>query len=447
MIRRSVATVVTASMLLGAFAENPNRVRPLADEFTVVCRSADPENVFCYTPGICRLDTGRLVATCDYGGPGMQGEKETGRIYLSDDRGVTWRQTGTFALCHARPFVAGGRLYVLGHRGDLGAVVSDDGGESWSETRMFGTEQKWHASACNVWYEKGNVYLAMENMAPNPEKRDYGWGVDRLRPVLMRAKASDDLTEKANWTFAETFHFDALFDENPDMEFRYFGVPWYKAFTAYQWKNGAKWENGHPDAVARCQPTGWLETNVVRIMDPDDEWYDPSGSTFHLFMRSNTSGSGYAALAKVKENADGTMTTSLEKAPSGVPTLFVPFPGGQMRFHVLWDDRTRLYWLLSTQATDTMVRREKLPEGRYNLPYDERQRLQLLFSKNMMDWCFAGIVTIGASVKESRHYASMAIDGDDLVILSRSGTPKAKTPHNVDMITFHRITDFRSLVY
>ena len=53
----------------------------------------------------------------------------------------------------------------------------------------------------------------------------------------------------------------------------------------------------------------------------------------------------------------------------------------------------------------------------------------------------------GASVPESRHYASMAIDGDDLVVLSRSGSPQAKSPHNGDMITFHRIRDFRSLVY
>ena len=49
-------------------AENPNRIRPLADDFVTVCRSPDPKTVYCYTPGICRLDSGRLVATCDFGG-------------------------------------------------------------------------------------------------------------------------------------------------------------------------------------------------------------------------------------------------------------------------------------------------------------------------------------------------------------------------------------------
>ena len=94
-----------------------------------------------------------------------------------------------------------------------------------------------------------------------------------------------------------------------------------------------------------------------------------------------------------------------------------------------------------------MCRYDKMPKGRYNLPYDERRRLQLGFSKNMMDWCFAGIVASGKTVVESRHYASMAIDGEDLVIVSRSEAKNDMSPHNGDMITFHRVTDFRSLVY
>lgn len=65
----------------------------------------------------------------------------------------------------------------------------------------------------------------------------------------------------------------------------------------------------------------------------------------------------------------------------------------------------------------------------------------------MIDWCFAGIVAIGKTPKESRHYASMVIDGDDLCILSRSGDARAQSAHNGDLITFHTVRDFRSLVY
>ena len=125
----------------------------------------------------------------------------------------------------------------------------------------------------------------------------------------------------------------------------------------------------------------------------------------------------------------------------------VPMPGGQMRFHILYDDVTKLYWLLSSQATDSMTRVELLPEDRYNLPNNERHRLQLHFSKNCFDWCFAGIVAIGETNRHSRHYASMLIDGDDLHVLSRSGDHRAKSAHDGNLVTFHTVKGFRDLVY
>ena len=87
---------------------------------------------------------------------------------------------------------------------------------------------------------------------------------------------------------------------------------------------------------------GWLETNVVQIVDPDHYWYDPKGKTFHLWMRAHTGGTGYAAIAEVVENDDGSMTTMLETTPSGKKVLWVPCPGGQMKFHILYDQATVL---------------------------------------------------------------------------------------------------------
>ncbi len=194
-------------------------------------------------------------------------------------------------------------------------------------------------------------------------------------------------------------------------------------------------------------PIGWVEPAVVQIVDPDHGWHDPSGRTFHLLARAHTGGTGLACLTKVVENADGSMTMSLERAPSGKTMLYVPMPGGQMRFHVLYDARTRLYWLLGSQATDSMRRPDRLPAERYDLPNNERHRLVLHFSRNLIDWCFAGLVAKTESPKEARSYASMDIDGDDLVILSRSGDARAKSAHDGNLITFHRVRNFRTLVY
>jgi hypothetical protein len=118
-----------------------------------------------------------------------------------------------------------------------------------------------------------------------------------------------------------------------------------------------------------------------------------------------------------------------------------------MKFGVSYDQESSLYWLASTQSSDSMTRPELLPETRYNLPDNERQVLQLHFSKNLFDWRFAGIVASGASPKESRHYASLVIDGSDLLVLSRSGDAQARSAHNGNLITFHRIPKFRQLAY
>ena len=136
-----------------------------------------------------------------------------------------------------------------------------------------------------------------------------------------------------------------------------------------------------------------------------------------------------------------------EKAPSGKKLVFLPMPGGQMKFYVKYDEVTKLYWLVSSQATDTMRRVEYLPENRYNIPCDERDRLVLHFSKNMVDWCFAGLVAKGDDSGQSRHYASMDIDGDDLIIASRSGDEDAYDAHCGNILTFHRVKNFRDLVY
>lgn len=429
----SLACVCAAGV---AVAETGGPVRPLADAFVTVCASPSPTNIFCYTPGLARLDSGRLVATMDFGGPGMKKGEPRGRVFTSDDHGHTWTNRAFFPYVHARPFVAGKSLYVLGHSGDLMVMRSDDGGETWTAPVELTEKQHWHQSACNVITANGCVYLVMERRVAEKIK---SWPVGELAPVLMRGQLDADLTRRESWTFASELSFhDTIPALETDPAIDFFGVPFYS--SAYP--RGAL-----PAPRRNSAPIGWLETNVVQIHDPDHCWFDPAGKTFHLWARAHTGGTGYAAIAKVVESADGAMTTMLEKVPSGKTALFLPCPGGQMRFHVLYDEPTQLYWLLSSQATDSMTRAERLPETRYNLPNNERHRLQLHFSRNMVDWCFAGLVATGATPKEARHYASMIIDGDNLCVLSRSGDSRSKSAHDGNLIMFHTVKDFRKLVY
>ncbi len=434
------------SLISPIVANAAGPVRPLADAFVAVGESPDPKNIALYTPSIESLPSGRLVASYSY----TNRPKKVGESYLltSDDAGKSWIKRAESPTNQGRLFSAGGVLYYLATRyvanpgnnpkgAPLSIQVSRDQGTTWSEPSDLRSEGVWHQTAANVWQANGNVYLVMEQ---DVKRNISTWRVGSLAPILMRAKASADLTRPEAWSYATEITFQDVvpgYTEN-EMKTDLFGIPFYKTSFPAATQLG----HGH-----NFPPPGWLECNVVQILDPNHIWHDPSGHTFHLFLRAHTGLTNYAAIAQVTEKPDGTMETELVKAPSGKTLLFVPFPGGQMRFHVVYDVETKLYWMLGSQTTDSMVRLDRMPEERYGRPDNERHRLVLHFSKNMIDWCFAGVVAIGPSPKQARHYASMAIDGGDLVVLSRSADSRAANAHDGNLITFHRVKNFRELVY
>ncbi len=404
----------------------------ISAEELVVFSSPNPSEIYCYSPGIAKLPNGRLLATLDLGGVGVTsmegpkglryGETVMGKAFTSDDRGQTWEERLNFPFMMARPFIAGASVYIMGLAGDLTIVRSDDRGLTWSAPALLTEGEQWTQAPANVHYSGDYIYLVM-NRRPYDDVK--GWAVSVEAPVLLRGKINSDLTLRENWTFASEMVFRDIVSAN---ELHYFGVPF---FTVREKEEVEVAEGRY------CAPIGWLETNVVQFTDPNHGWYDPAGRTFHLWSRAHTGGTGYAAIAKVVEQEDGSMITMMETVPSGK----------EMKFHILYDEATAMYWLLSTQATDSMSQADKLPKERYGLPNNERNRLQLQFSKNCVDWCFAGMVSIGKSFKQARHYASMVIDDEDLHVLSRSGDEQAKNAHDGNLITLHTIPNFRKLLY
>lgn len=426
-------------------------MKPIAEDFTVVRRSQFPDKEFLYTPSVLRLKNGRLLVSLDV-------SCQWGEIYASDDGGITWQQKGRGNFIHATLFSDGDTVYLIGHKGHIVIMVSRDNGETWSEESVL-AEGQWHQSASSVCYKNGYIYLVMECKMLKENEVERYWCPNFLAPVVMRGKLGTDLTKKENWLFSEKVAFrDFLPDE--DM-LDWFGVPFFNTVSKYpadefhttspeKYRELYDFENNKEWKAFSTQPIGWLETNLVDIVDPRHYWYDPSGKTLMMFMRSHTGGSGYCCVAKAVEstvNGKDSIKIELITNPSGKKLLFLPMPGGQMKFYIKFDKKTGLYWLLSTQATDTMCRIECLDDERYNIPCDERDRLTLHFSKNMVDWVFAGLVSKGDTFKQSRHYGSMDIDGDDLVIVSRSGDKDCASAHNGNIITFHRVKNFRDLIY
>jgi hypothetical protein len=436
LIKFSVSSVPLCALCVIICHVSPaSPIRPLAQKHIVLDRSPDYQHIPLYTPSILALPNGRLLAANERGGAAYNSGENFTRLYYSDDHGLSWKLSATAKIWHGRLFSAGKSIYYLGHRGDLQIMRSDDNGSTWSPQIQLTQDHAWHQSACNVIHANGNIYLVMELVTQIPFQ---GWA--SFAPILMRAKETDDLTQSASWSYSNGIAMQNAIpgfkDNNPQLE--YFGVPFYP--MTYPVINEI--------APGRSMwPMGWGETNIAQIKDPNHYWFDPTGKTFHLLMRTQTGTTNYAALLKITEKPDGSMQPSFQLAPSGKKLVFIQLPGGHLRFHLLHDPKSNLFWLLSNQGTDSLTRPDKLPPERFDLAYNQRQRLVLHFSKNLLDWCFAGVVAIAESDRASRHYASMDIDGDDLVILSRSGDANAKNAHEGNLITFHRIKNFRDLIY
>ncbi len=449
---RLCAALLLLSLALPAFGETQkgSPIRPLAPDFVVVERSNDIKNPI-YTPSICVGENGRLIAAFEYG-VNEKNRKDknfkfvkNAKIATSDDGGKTWQPRFECVMSHGRVFKAGKSLYYLGHNvyKNIRVCRSDDNGETWSDPAdlrsPFGVE-RYHQSACNVWHDNGNVYLVMENRMLDKCKT---WIVSELAPIVMRAKETADLTKSESWTFSNAVTMATLldgFEKNALPQLDFFGVPFYKQnYPTHTRINSPEKKNCK--AVA---PLGMLETNIVRVVDPRHIWHDKNGKTLLLLARSNTMGlNGYCNILKAVEKDDGSIEVGLLKAPSGKNLFFLPMPGGEMRFHICYDEKTRLYWLLGSQPTQSM----RDPDNPGKLTDTGRQRMVLHFSENLVDWCFAGLVDKAEAVRESRHYAAMEICGDDLVILSRSGDKNAANSHDGNIITFHRVKNFRNLVY
>jgi hypothetical protein len=417
---------------------------PLDPNPAIIWQGDQPKKVYPRSPGILRLDDGRLIFTMELNLGAVNHlddvpRTEDGRwcrsfIYVSDDGGKTFRQTHKHPLIQGRPFVAGEKLYYLGHDGDLGVIVSEDRGETWSEVSWLTKDQQWHQAPCNTRYAHGKVYVVMERVVP-PHLPI--WPVQSHAPVVIAAPVDADLRERDAWTFSNEVTFKDMADRIEG--YNGLGIPFYKPGPQLRVPDRKK---SRPMA-----PPGWLETNIVTFPNPDHVWHDPTDRTMYLYLRANTGMTNMAAMAKAVEAEDGSITVMPAEAPSGEEMLFVRLPGGHLKFYILYDEVSKLYWLVSNQPSDSMIRPERLPESRYMLGDNERNRLVLHFSTNAMDWCFAGLVDKTDEDRQARSYPSMTIDGDDLLIVARSGTKKAKNAHDGDVVTLHRVKDFRALVY
>ncbi|MBC8868355.1 MAG: exo-alpha-sialidase [Planctomycetes bacterium] len=393
---KQLLIICLSVLVLGTLPASPGERGPatLAQDYSVVARSEDPKHVFLGTPAIARLPSGRYVVTYDR----FRNDCEGCIVVTSDDRGRTWTERTRVALQWASPFVIEQSLFLIGNNQkrdarDIAIARSDNGGQTWSPVRVL-FQGRYTGAATSVLVHGGRLWRAFETCPP---------GNENWKSVVVAADLNKDLLNPASWRISN--------------EVAYPGTP--PALTQGLFR----------DPRIKKANDGWLEGNII----------ERNGRLFVL------------PRVRMQFQTTANMTALLEVANDGNQLAlrflqFYPMPGGQNKFHILRDPQTGLYWTSVTRVTDSFRDVEPLLAMRFKGTGGNERRVQvLMYSADALNWFDAGFVAFSPSLMEAFSYAWLMIDGEDLVVMCRTSQGGLNN-HDTNLITLHRIRDFRQLV-
>ncbi len=376
---------------------------PLAQEYTVVYHNPDPES-YVEGCGLVRLEDGAFLAVAPVVprvefSQARRVEQSTIHLVRSEDSGKSWKEVSSLPYYSAVPWTHGGKVYLFANKpgsksrnDDLLLLKSEDGGKSWSAPVTLFKGHYWNCHTGMV-IKNQHLYWAVDDLALGKNRG----------PRAVAGDLSKDLMDPASWRISEPVPFP--------------GIP-------------APLTN---PAFAE-QPSQYLEPNVIEVRGR------------------------LRVLATVKPNRQSTAglcaVLDLEDTGEKLELKFVqfhPMPGGQLKFCVLRDEPSQLFWATANLVVDAQRTADfwETAEkgGRFwghGTGGNDRRFLMLLYGLDGLNWFQAGCVAQAPKLSQSFMYAKPLIDGDDLVLISRTSI-NAPNQHDADYATFHRLKDFRKL--
>lgn len=373
--------------------------RPLAQDYTVAFRSRVPGRGIDGV-GIAKMPDGMLVATI----PAVLAEGWACVIVQSTDGGQRWGRPVAKLPCHTvTPFMHQGKLYLFadpwGERRrfiDMTLLQSDDAGRTWSDPVTVAEGTLWNCQT-GMAILNNRLYWAVDDRSLGPARRGHR---------VLAGDLSGDLMNPDAWRISNFVPFPGLPESllNPKMTGSYPSNPMLEPNVLNV--------NGRLRVLSAVKPPLQATTNLAAVFDIADD-----GEKLELSF-----------------------------------TQFHPMPGGQVKFCVVWDDVSKMFWATVNLAVDgqDQFQFEDPAEHRDSQPYpggiggNDRRFLMLMYGVDGLNWFPAGCVARAGRLGQSFMYASQVIDGDDLAIIARSSVD-GQNRHDADTATFHRVRNFRSL--
>ena len=397
--------VCFALLVLATSATTSNaQATALAQDYAVVFHNPDPER-YVEGPGLARLDDGTLVAVVPVV-PRNEWSAERravqSRVHIlrSSDAGKAWQAVAELPYYSAAPWVHRGALYLFANIGgtksrndDLLLLRSADGGKTWSEP---------------VTLFSGHFWNCHTGMAVRDER--LYWAVDDLSlgknrgPRAVVGDLSADLMNPNAWRMSEPVPFPGVPDALTN--------PKFAALTSQYLEPNVINVRGQLRVLATVKPKRQSTAGLCAVLDLDDD-----GQKLDLKF-----------------------------------TQYHPMPGGQLKFCVIWDEVSQMFWATANLVVDSQGAFDWWAEGekRGNVAFasgvggNDRRFLMLLYGLDGLNWFQAGCIAQAGKISQSFMYARPVIDGEDLAIIARSSV-NAPNQHDADYATFHRVRDFRRL--
>jgi hypothetical protein len=376
------------------------KTTPLAQDYALVFRNPDPEY---YVAGIGmeRLDDASYLAVMPVVPRSQWAARRPTRSHVAivrtSDAGKTWQEISRLPYYSAVPWMHRGTLYLFANRGgtefrgdDLLILSSADAGKSWSAPTLLLQGHFWNCHT-NMVIQNDRLYWAIDDFSPAPTAG--------LRVVV--GDLARDPMKLSSWRFSETCRFPGL-----------------------------------PNALANPNlPPGksnLTEANVIA--------HQGKIRVLATVQANGLTTSGLAAVLDVADDGDKVSLAFNQ---------YYPAPGGQHKRGIVWDPESRLFWATGNLPVDSQESYPWWEEGRARGSFmggggNERRFLMLFYSADGLNWFQAGCIAQAARISQSFMYARPIVEGNDLVVLSRSSID-APNQHDADCATFHRVRNFRDL--